>query len=145
MTTLHRRDFLAAAVAGGATVAGLPALGADFDWKRFSGTSLHFMVSVHPWTDWAQKQLPALEAATGIKVTWEILYEDQLRQKLPLLLRSDPGSVDGFFTLPSWDGAAFSRAKWYENLDHYIHSDLTAPDWDFADFFPNITKIHNFG
>ncbi len=145
MSALHRRDFLAALAAGGASVAGLPARAAGFDWKRFSGTSLHFMVSVHPWTAWAQKQLPALEAATGIKVTWEILYEDQLRQKLPLLLRSDPGSIDGFFTLPSWDAAAFSGAKWYENLDRYIHSDLTAPDWDFADFFPNITKIAYYG
>lgn len=144
MTALYRRDLLAAAAAAGAAATALPAHAADFDWKRFNGSSLHFMVSVHPWTDWAQKQLPALEAATGIKVTWEILYEDQLRQKLPLLLRSDPGSVDGFFTLPSWDAAAFSRAKWYENLDPYIHSDLTAPDWDFSDFFPNIARIAQY-
>jgi multiple sugar transport system substrate-binding protein len=118
------------------------ARGAAFDWKQHSGASLHFMVSVHPWTDWAQKQLPALEADTGIKVNWEILYEDQLRQKLPLTLRSDPGAVDGFFTLPSWDATAFNRAKWYTPLDKLIHSDATAPDWDFADFFPNIAKIH---
>ena len=118
------------------------ARGAAFDWKQHSGASLHFMVSVHPWTDWAQKQLPALEADTGIKVNWEILYEDQLRQKLPLTLRSDPGAVDGFFTLPSWDATAFNRAKWYTPLDNLIHSDATAPDWDFADFFPNIAKIH---
>jgi multiple sugar transport system substrate-binding protein len=144
MAALYRRDFLAAVAAGGAAAAAAPARAAGFDWKRFTGTSLHFMVAVHPWTDWAQKQLPALEAATGIKVTWEILYEDQLRQKLPLLLRSDPGSVDGFLTLPSWDAAAFTRAKWYANLDRYIHSDLTAPDWDFADFFPNIAKIAYF-
>lgn len=120
------------------------ARGADFNWKRHAGTTLRFMVSVHPWTEWAQKQLPALEADTGLKVTWEILYEDQLRQKLPLTLRSDPGSVDGFFTLPSWDATAFTRAKWYAPLDPLIHSDATAPDWDFADFFPNIAKIHNF-
>ena len=118
------------------------ARGADFNWKQHSGSSLHFMVSVHPWTQWAQQQLPALEADTGIKVNWEILYEDQLRQKLPLTLRSDPGSVDGFFTLPSWDATAFSRAKWYVPLDKLINSDATAPDWDFADFFPNIAKIH---
>lgn len=74
-----------------------------------------------------------------------IIYEDQLRQKLPLLLRSDPGSVDGFFTLPSWDMAAFSKAGWYEPLDKYLHSDLTAPDWDFSDFFPNILKTHQSG
>ena len=57
-------------------------------------------------------------------------------------MRSDPGSVDGFFTLPSWDATAFSRARWYVPLDKLIHSDATAPDWDFADFFPNIAKIH---
>jgi multiple sugar transport system substrate-binding protein len=115
---------------------------ADFNWKRFNGSQLRFMVSVHPWTEWAQKQLPALEAETGIKVNLEILYEDQLRQKLPLTLRSDPGAVDAFFTLPSWDGPAFSRARWYAPLERLISSDLTAPDWDFSDFFPNILNIH---
>ncbi len=137
-----RREALGLfAATGTAAAMNRRAIAADYDWKRFSGTELHFMVSVHPWTAWAQKQMPALTDATGIKVNWEIIYEDQLRQKLPLLLRSDPGSVDGFFTLPSWDMAAFSRAGWYEPLDKYIHSDLTAPDWDFADFFPNILKI----
>ncbi|MBV9585821.1 MAG: sugar ABC transporter substrate-binding protein, partial [Alphaproteobacteria bacterium] len=138
-----RRQALGLVAAGGAAaMLGRKAAAADFDWQRFKGAELHFMVSVHPWTEWAQKQLSGLAEATGLKVNWEILYEDQLRQKLPLLLRSDPGSVDGFFTLPSWDMAAFSRAHWYEPLDKYIHSDLTAPDWDFADYFPNILKTH---
>jgi len=141
--TYTRRDALGLIAAGGAAAAlTRPSRAAGFDWKRFSGAELHFMVSVHPWTDWAQKQLPALTEATGIKVNWEIIYEDQLRQKLPLLLRSDPGAVDGFFTLPSWDMAAFSRAGWYEPLDKYIRSDLTAPDWNPGDFFPNILKTH---
>ncbi|MBV9154027.1 MAG: hypothetical protein JO204_19860, partial [Alphaproteobacteria bacterium] len=113
-----RRQALGLVAAGGAAaMLGRKAAAADFDWQRFKGAELHFMVSVHPWTEWAQKQLSGLAEATGIKVNWEILYEDQLRQKLPLLLRSDPGSVDGFFTLPSWDMAAFSRAHWYEPLD----------------------------
>jgi len=53
-----------------------------------------------------------------------------------------PARWTGSFTLPSWDMAAFSRAGWYQPLDQYIHSDLTAPDWEFADFFPNILKTH---
>ena len=140
-TLLRRRAVLAA-------VALAPAIGtahaAGFDWKRFNGSQLRFMVSVHPWTEWAQKQLPALESEAGIKVNLEILYEDQLRQKLPLTLRSDPGAVDGFFTLPSWDAASFSKAHWYAPLEPLISSDLTAPDWEFADFFPNILNIHRF-
>ncbi len=138
-TFIRRRTVLATAVAA-------PFIGtaraAGFDWKRYNGSELRFMVSVHPWTEWAQKQLPALQAETGIKVNLEILYEDQLRQKLPLTLRSDPGAVDGFFTLPSWDAAAFSRAHWYAPLEPLIKSDATAPDWDFGDFFPNILNIH---
>jgi multiple sugar transport system substrate-binding protein len=141
--TYSRRDALAV-FASAATFAP-PVRAADFDWKRYNGIQVRFMVSTHPWTEWAQKQLAGLEAATGIKVGWEILYEDQFRQKLPLTLRSDPGAVDGFFTLPSWDAAAFSRAKWYQPLDQLIKSDLTAPDWDYADFFPNILKIHSAG
>jgi multiple sugar transport system substrate-binding protein len=136
---LTRRAVLGAAAV--APIAGT-ASAAGFDWKRFNGSQLRFMVSVHPWTEWAQKQLPALEAETGIKLNLEILYEDQLRQKLPLTLRSDPGAVDGFFTLPSWDAAAFSRARWYAPLEPLITSELTAPDWDFADFLPNILNIH---
>ncbi len=126
----------------GASTLAPAARAAAFDWKKYSGTELRWMVSVHPWTQWAQTQLAALQRDTGLKLNWEILYEDQLRQKLPLTLRSDPGAVDGFFTLPSWDAAAFSRAGWYAPLDKFIHSDQTAPDWDFADFFPNILKIH---
>jgi multiple sugar transport system substrate-binding protein len=141
--TYSRRDALA--VIASATTFAPAVRAADFDWKRYNGIQVRFMVSTHPWTEWAQKQLASLEAATGIKVGWEILYEDQFRQKLPLTLRSDPGAVDGFFTLPSWDAAAFSRAKWYQPLDPFIKSDLTAPDWDYADFFPNILKIHSAG
>jgi multiple sugar transport system substrate-binding protein len=145
MVTRHTRRQAMAIIASTATTLSPAASAAGFDWRRFSGSQLRFMVSTHPWTEWAQKQLPALEEATGIKVNWEILYEDQFRQKLPLTLRSDPGAVDGFFTLPSWDAAAFSRAKWYQPLDQFIGSDLTAPDWEFADFFPNILKIHSVG
>lgn len=142
--TYNRRQTLGV-LAGTAAAWARPAHGADFDWKRYSGTEVRFMVSTHPWTEWAQKQLAGLETATGIKVGWEILYEDQFRQKLPLTLRSDPGAVDGFFTLPSWDAAAFARAKWYQPLDQFIRSDLTSPDWELADFFPNILKIHSAG
>ena len=143
MSTSFTRWQAMAIIGGSAAAFGSSARAADFDWKRFNGTQLRFMVSTHPWTEWAQNQLPALEQATGIKVNWEILYEDQFRQKLPLTLRSDPGAIDGFFTLPSWDAASFSRAKWYQPLDQLIKSDLTSPDWEFADFFPNILKIHS--
>jgi hypothetical protein len=110
VSAIYSRREALAVIAAGAAMFVRPALSADFAWQRFKGTKVRFMVSTHPWTAWAHEQLAGLEAATGITVDWEILYEDQFRQKLPLTLRADPGAVDGFFTLPSWDGAAFARA-----------------------------------
>jgi len=56
--TARSTGFFAAA--GAATALDRRAIAADFDWKRFSGAELHFMVSVHPWTGWGAK------AASGL-------------------------------------------------------------------------------
>ena len=88
--TYSRRDTLA--VIASAAAFAPPVRAADFDWKRYNGIQLRFMVSMHPWTEWAQKQLPGLEAATGIKVNGKSSMKISFRQKLPLTLRSDPGA-----------------------------------------------------
>jgi len=72
----------------GAAALAPTARAADFDWKRFSGTSLRFMVSVHPWTQWAQTQLPALERDTGIKLGW-VEGVEAIDRKLRQLLESE--------------------------------------------------------
>ncbi|HVH70768.1 MAG TPA: sugar ABC transporter substrate-binding protein, partial [Candidatus Dormibacteraeota bacterium] len=117
-----------------------------FDWKRFKGTQIHFVMDSQAWTEVMTKKIPEFQALTEIKVNWEVLTEAQIRQKLPLTLRSNPESVDGFWTLPSFDVVPFSKAGWYEPLDKYIQSkDLTHPDFDFKDFFPNVLKIAQWG
>ena len=65
--TYNRREALAV-IAGSAATWARPARAAGFDWKRYNGAQVRFMVSTHPWTEWAQKQLAGLEAATGVKV-----------------------------------------------------------------------------
>lgn len=149
MKTLTRRRFVEMAAASGASAILTTVLpfargaAASFDWKRFSGTSLRFLLDAHDWSkDLVPRRLPEFEALTGMKVTWEVYPEDQFRQKLTLNLRSDPESVDGYMSLTSWDGLAFWKAGWYEPLEKYIHSpDLTNPDFDVQDFFPNTIKI----
>lgn len=152
---LTRRSFLNGLAAGGAlivvagrgtsTPAAKPAAAASskFDWKRFSGTKLRFMNNTHDWsTDIVPKALPEFQKLTGIKVQWEVLPENQFRQKLTLELRSNPESVDGFMSLTSWDGEAFYQSGWYEPIEKYVQpSELTSPDFDFDDFFPNTLKI----
>lgn len=144
-----RRRFLRwmAVGAGLAATTGLAAVSgggaSGFDWRRFKGARISFMLDTHPYTTQVvPPELPKFESLTGIKVTWDVLPEDQFRQKLPLTLRSDPQSVDGYMTLPSWDGQAFSKAGWYEPLEKYVNDpNLTAPDYDLKDFFPNTLAI----
>lgn len=139
-----RRGFLTSLAAGSAVLAA-PGLGAaaGFDWKRFKGTHIRFMLDAHDYTtDLVPKHLPEFEALTGMTMSWDVYPEDQFRQKLTLALRSDPESVDGYMSLTSWDGEAFWKAGWYEPLETYAHSPtLTNPEFDIADFFPNTLKI----
>jgi multiple sugar transport system substrate-binding protein len=149
---ITRRRFLKGLAATGAVAltAGYPprsssaqASKGGFNWKTFSGAKIRFMNNTHDWsTDIVPKILPEFEKMTGIKVQWEVLPENQFRQKLTLELSSNPESVDGFMSLSSWDGVAFYESGWYEPVEKYIKSpNLTSPDFDFQDFFPNCVQI----
>jgi len=149
---ITRRRFLKGMAATGAVAltAGItprafgqaPAKG-GFDWKKFSGAKVRFMNNTHDWsTEIVPKALPEFEKMTGIKVQWEVLPENQFRQKLTLELSANPESVDGFMSLSSWDGVAFYESKWYEPVEKYLKNpELTSPDFDFNDFFPNCVQI----
>ena len=148
---ITRRGFLKGLAATGAVAltAGYPprrfaeASKGGFDWKRFSGAKIRFMNDTHDWSsNIIPKALPEFEKMTGIKVQWVVLPENQFRQKLILELKANPESVDGFMSLSSWDGMAFYESGWYEPIEKYLKSpDLTNPDFDFDDFFPNCVQI----
>jgi len=152
MKKMTRRGFLKGLAATGAVAltAGVapkafgqaPAKG-GFNWRKFAGAKIRFMNNTHDWsTDLIPKALPEFEKLTGIKVQWEVLAENQFRQKLTLELSSNPESVDGYMSLPSWDGMAFDQSGWYEPVEKFLKSpDLTSPDFDFKDFFPSCIQI----
>lgn len=152
MKKMTRRGFLKGLAATGAVAltAGAapkvfgqaPAKG-GFNWRKFAGAKIRFMNNTHDWsTDLIPKALPEFEKLTGIKVQWEVLAENQFRQKLTLELSSNPESVDGYMSLPSWDGMAFDQSGWYEPVEKFLKSpDLTSPDFDFKDFFPSCIQI----
>jgi multiple sugar transport system substrate-binding protein len=140
-----RRRLLQSLAAGSALVSApiLLARADSFNWKRFSGSRVRFLLDAHDWsTDLVPAHLLEFEKLTGIKVDWQVYPEDQFRQKLTLDLRSDPQSVDGYMSLTSWDGEAFAAAGWYEPIAKYVGSpSLTNPHFDIKDFFPNTLKI----
>jgi multiple sugar transport system substrate-binding protein len=117
--------------------------GGGFDWKKFSGKQIRFLVNSHDWTnEIVRPALPEFEQLTGIKVAWEIFPEDQFRQKLAVELVAGSGTVDGFMSLTSWDGQRFMKAGWYEPLPKYLANPaITSPQLAFDDFFPNSREI----
>src|SRR5499433_1188550 len=114
-----------------------------FDWKRFNGKQIRFLVNSHDWTnEIIRPALPEFEQLTGIKVAWEIFPEDQFRQKLAVEMVSGSGSVDGVMFLTSWNGLRFLKAGWYEPIEKYVKNPaLTSPQFLFEDFFPNTRQI----
>ncbi len=114
-----------------------------FDWKKYSGKHIRFLVNSHDWTNEViRPSIPEFEQLTGIKVSWEIFPEDQFRQKLAVELVAGSGTVDGFMSLTSWDGQRFMKAGWYEPIQKYLSNPaLTSPQFNFDDFFPNSREI----
>jgi multiple sugar transport system substrate-binding protein len=87
---------------------------------------------------------PEFEALTGIKVNYEHLPENQFREKLLTDLSTKGGAYDGFMTgyITDWQ---YAGGGWIEPLDKYISDPkLTAPDWNFKDFFGALIKVNRW-
>ncbi|TVR87698.1 MAG: sugar ABC transporter substrate-binding protein [Trueperaceae bacterium] len=126
-----RMAILAAVALGLAT-----ASAQDFDWRRFEGTSIRFMMNQHPFTNWLQPNVQEFEALTGINVTLEVFPEDQFRQRRILEVSSAAPTLDGYMVMPGQVGAQYLGAGWMRYLDDFVADPtLTNPDLDLEDFF----------
>ena len=109
----------------------------SFNWKKFAGQTINVSVAKQPWTEFIQPRIAEFEQLTGIKVVFEVLPEDQNRQKMAIAFSSGRGNIDVFGSQRHQEGAKFFAAKWYEPLRPYINNPaLTSADFDFGDFAP---------
>ena len=118
--------------------AGFVSLGVaqEFDWRRFEGTEIRFMMNQHPFTDFLAPLVPEFEEMTGIDVTLETFPEDQFRQRRLLEASSGAETLDGYMIMPGQVGAQYLGADWVRYLDDFIADPtLTNPDLDLEDFF----------
>lgn len=118
--------------------AGFVSLGVaqEFDWRRFEGTEIRFMMNQHPFTDFLAPLVPEFEELTGIDVTLETFPEDQFRQRRLLEASSGAETLDGYMIMPGQVGAQYLGAGWVRYLDDFIADPaLTNPDLDLDDFF----------
>jgi multiple sugar transport system substrate-binding protein len=106
-----------------------------FNWKSQSGKTIQVMVASSPWADVLQPKLPQFEQLTGIKVSLNVLPEQQSRQKLAIDFASGGATVDVFDSGLHVEKARFIKAGWYEPLQKYLTSSRTDPKYNFTDFF----------
>ncbi|ADI15294.1 ABC transporter substrate-binding protein [Truepera radiovictrix] len=108
----------------------------EFDWRRFEGTNIRFLMNNHPFTDFITPLVPEFEELTGINVTLESFPEDQFRQRRLLEASSGASSLDGYMIQPGQDGAQYLGAGWVRFVDDFVaDSTLTNPELDMEDFF----------
>lgn len=108
----------------------------EFDWRRFEGTDIRFMMNRHPFTNFLEPLIPEFEELTGIDVTLEVFPEDQFRQRRALEVGSGAATLDGFMIMPGQVGAQYLGAGWVRYLDDLISDpSLTMPGLDLDDFY----------
>jgi len=108
----------------------------EFDWRRFEGTDIRFLMNQHPFTDFLAPLVPEFEELTGIDVTLETFPEDQFRQRRLLEVSSGADTLDGYMIMPGQVGAQYLGAGWVRYLGDLIADPtVTNPELELGDFF----------
>jgi multiple sugar transport system substrate-binding protein len=127
----------------GATTAGVAAgpfvwtsaKGQTFDWKRFRGKELFVRLAKHPWSEEMVKHLPEFQELTGMKASYEMLPDQQQRQKNVIAFTAGDSGIDAFYSSLHVEKKRFWKAGWYAPLNTYLQDQtLTSPNFDWSDF-----------
>lgn len=111
---------------------------AVFDWQSRKGETLRVAMVSQPWTLFLEPYIPEFKELTGIDITYEILPEDQFRQKTTTEFAAGTSDVDVFLSMAAQEGIKYESAGWYEDIEKLLADPtITDPDFDFADFTPS--------
>ncbi|MEN3232846.1 MULTISPECIES: ABC transporter substrate-binding protein [Methylobacterium] len=136
-----RRSLLASGAAavglgvmGGGSLGIRPAFAA-VDWKRHAGTSLEVNLIKGPRGDLLHRSAAEFTALTGIKVSSEVIPEQQQRQKIVIELTSGRPSFDVVHLSYHVQKRQFDKAGWLADLTGFMKDPaLTEPSLKEADF-----------
>jgi multiple sugar transport system substrate-binding protein len=113
--------------------------GKGFDWKKHAGTTLRVVTLKFPLSEIQQKRLADFQQLTGIKVEWEALPEDLLRQKVKVEHLSGATDLDVFLSYYGQEGQQFLASGWYTDTAPLMKNpELTNPDFAWDDFIPAV-------
>jgi multiple sugar transport system substrate-binding protein len=135
---VSRRAVLAGTAAAGAlSLSGFQARAAEPQWKKFAGTTLEVNLIKGPRGELLQRHAAEFTELTGIKVSSEVIPEQQQRQKAVIELTSGRPSFDVVHVSYHVQKRQFDKAGWLADLTPYLKdSNLTAPDLVESDFSP---------
>jgi len=110
-----------------------------FKWNMAKGATIKVMFDQHTYSDAVIKELPAFEQKTGIHVQYSVTPEENYFDKVTTALSSRSGDPDVFMT-GAYEVWEYASADEMQPLDEFLNDkNLTSPDFDFNDFYPNIT------
>jgi len=112
----------------------------NFDWMQQKGKQLVVSAPLQSYYSILQKLIPDFMKLTGIEVEYQVVPEQQLRQKLPIEMNGKSSAIDVYVTSMQVEKLLFSAAGWYEPLNKYLENpSLTPPDYNWKDFGPTGT------
>lgn len=115
---------------------------AGFNWRMFEGEALRIAMVTQPWSQFLEPHIGEFEELTGIDVTYEILPEDQFRQKTTVEFAAGVSDVDIFLSMVAQEGIKYESAGWYADFNEFLNNPaITDPDFDFADFTESSLSI----
>ncbi len=127
---------LALLTACGAAPRGRSTAALAVNWRQFEGVTLRVLLARSPWQQIIAPYVPEFERLTGVRLAAEVYPQDTLWDVLESALK-EPGRVDAFMTLPGLDGVRYLRAGDIQPVNDYLRDPaLTAPEYDWPDFFP---------
>ncbi|HET9912020.1 MAG TPA: extracellular solute-binding protein, partial [Anaerolineales bacterium] len=111
--------------------------------EPYRGVSVTVSFLPRPGYEAAISLIPQFEQLTGIKVRWESIYYEQMRNALVLDFTSDTPKFDAVLIDVVWVGE-FASAGWITPLPPFYNDPALAdPNLDLDDFFPIL--LESFG
>lgn len=108
--------------------------------KPYKGIAINASFLPRPSYEAAIKLIPEFEKITGIKVQWETIYYEQMRNTLVLNFTGDKPKFDVILIDAVWIGE-FASKGWIAPLaPFYNNPALAGPALDLNDFFPILLK-----
>jgi multiple sugar transport system substrate-binding protein len=110
---------------------------ANFDWMQQKGKSIVVTAPLATYYTVLKGMILDFTKLTGIDVEYQVVPEQQLRQKLPIEMNAKSPGIDVFASSMHVEKILFSAAGWYEPLNKYMDNpNLTPPDYNWKDFGP---------